>query len=183
MKILQNIFSFIIALVVIVLSITLSLYSLGLLSADLLPNLLSSTYNSWQAVLFYLVLLVLSIAVVYPYFLDKKFKSTKLLSSESGDITITISALSNLIKDRIKEKEKFDNIKIGIEEEEAGLKIILSGDLSVPGDLPVISENIQRDLSNYIKDTTGIKVEKVQIRIDDVRQNEDLPEVVEWGDI
>jgi uncharacterized alkaline shock family protein YloU len=121
----------------------------------------------------------MSLLVIYPYFTDKKFKSTRLLTSESGDITITISALSNLIKDRVKEKEKFDNIKVKLEEMEAGLKIILSGDLTVPGDLPAISENIQQDLKSYITKTTGIEVEKVQIRIDDVKKDNKLPKNVE----
>jgi len=179
MKIIQNIFSFLIALILIVLTITLSLYSFGLLSANFIPNLISGTYNSWQAGVVYLIFLMMSLYVIYPYFTDKKFKSTRLLSSESGDITITISALSNLIKDRVKEKERFDDIKIKLEEQEEGLKIILSGKLTVPGNLPAISENIQQDLKSYIKQTTGIQVEKVQIRIDDVRKDNKLPEKVE----
>lgn len=178
MKIIQNIFSFLIALVLIVLTITLSLYSFGFLSANFVPDFIASTYNSWQAGIVNLMILVMALLVIYPYFTDKKFKSTKLLSSESGDITITISALSNLIKDRIKEKEKIDNIKVKLEEQEEALKIILSGDLTVPGDLPAISESIQHDLKNYIKDTTGIKVAKVQIRIDNVKKEKTLPEEV-----
>lgn len=179
MKIIQNIFSFIIALILIVLTISLSLYSFGLLSANFIPDLIVNSYNSWQVGIIYLILLIMSLFVIYPYFTDKKFKSTKLLSSESGDITITISALSKLIKDRVKEKEKFDDIKVKLEEKEAGLKILLNGNLMVPGDLPAISENIQRDLKSYIKETTGIEVEKVQIRIDNVKKENKLPEKVE----
>jgi uncharacterized alkaline shock family protein YloU len=179
MKIIQNIFSFLIALIFIVLTITLSLYSFGLLSANFIPNLISASYNNWQVAVVYLVFLIMSLFIIYPYFTDKKFKSTRLLSSESGDITITISALSNLIKDRVKEKETFDDMKVKIEELEQGLKIILSGNLTVPGDLPAISENIQQDLKSYITKTTGIQVEKVQIRIDDVKKNNKLPKNVE----
>ncbi|MFN2341394.1 MAG: alkaline shock response membrane anchor protein AmaP [Halanaerobium sp.] len=179
MKIIKNIFSFLIALILIVLTLTLSLYSFGLLSADFIPDLISRSYNSWQAAVVYLVFLLMSLFVIYPYFTDRKFKSTRLLSSESGDITITISALSNLIKDRVQEKERFDDIKIQLEEQEDGLKIILSGKLTVPGNLPAISENIQQDLKSYIKQTTGIQVAKVQIRIEDVRKDNKLPEKVE----
>jgi len=179
MKITQNIFSFLIALILIVLTLTLSLYSFGLLSANFIPNLISKSYNSWQAAVVYLVAFLMALFVIYPYFTDRKFKSTRLLSSESGDITITISALSNLIKDRVREKERFDDIKIKLEEQEEGLKIILSGKLTIPGNLPAISENIQQDLKSYIKQTTGIQVAKVQIRIDDVRKNNKLPEKVE----
>ncbi|MFP4198576.1 MAG: alkaline shock response membrane anchor protein AmaP [Halanaerobium sp.] len=179
MKIIQNIFSFLIALILIVLTITLSLYGFGLLSAGFIPDLIARTYNSWQAAVVYLVFLLMSLFVIYPYFTDKKFKSTRLLSSESGDITITISAISNLIKDRVKEKERFEDIKVKLEEQEEGLKIILSGKLTVPGNLPAISENIQQDLKSYIKKTTGIEVAKVQIRIDDVRKDNNLPEDVE----
>ncbi|MGP3779642.1 alkaline shock response membrane anchor protein AmaP [Halanaerobium saccharolyticum] len=179
MKIIQNIFSFLIALILIVLTITLSLYSFGLLSMNFIPDLISASYNNWQAAVVYLAFLIMALFVIYPYFTDRKFKSTRLLSSESGDITITISALSNLIKDRVKEKQRFDDIKIKLEEKEEGLKIILSGKLTVPGDLPAISESIQHDLKSYIKQTTGIQVEKVQIRIDDVRKDNKLPEEVE----
>ena len=179
MKIIQNIFSFGIALILIVLTISLSLYSFGLLSANFIPDLISQSYNSWQAAVIYLIFLVMSLIVIFPYFTNKKFRSTRLLSSESGDITITISALSNLIKDRVKEKEKFEDIKIKLEEKEEGLKITLSGNLTVPGDLPGISENIQHDLKSYIKETTGIQVAKVQIRIDDVKKENKLPEKVE----
>lgn len=181
MKIIQNIFSFIISLILIVLTITLSLYSFGLLSANFIPDLIAKSYNSWQAAVVYLVFLIMSLFIIYPYFTDRKFKSTKLLSSESGDITITISALSNLIKDRVREKQKIDNIKIKLKEQQEGLKIILSGDLTVPGDLPAVSENVQHDLKNYIKDTTGIQVEKVQIRINNVKKADKLPEEVESG--
>jgi len=179
MKIIKNIFSFTIALILIVLTIALSLYSFGLLSVNLIPDLILRSYNSWQAGVVYLAILLMSLFVIYPYFTDRKFKSTNLLSSESGDITITISALSNLIKDRVREKEKFDDLKVKLEEKEEGLKIILSGKLTVPGDLPAISENIQHDLKSYIKQTTGIQVEKVQIRIDDVKKDNKLPENVE----
>lgn len=179
MKIIQNIFSFLIALILIVLTITLSLYSFGLLSMNFIPDLISASYNNWQVAVVYLAFLIMALFVIYPYFTDRKFKSTRLLSSESGDITITISALSNLIKDRVKEKQRFDDIKIKLEEKEEGLKIILSGKLTVPGDLPAISEDIQHDLKSYIKQTTGIQVEKVQIRIDDVRKDNKLPEEVE----
>lgn len=179
MKITKNIFSFLIALILIVLTLTLSLYSLGLLSANLIPDLISRTYNSWQAAVVYLVFLLMAVFVIFPYFTDKQFKSTRLLSSESGDITITISALSNLIKDRVREKERFDDIKVKLEEQEEGLKIILNGTLTVPGNLPTISENIQQDLKSYIKQTTGIQVAKVQIRIDDVKKNNKLPGKVE----
>ena len=181
MKIIKNIFSFLIALILIVLSITLSLYSFGVLSVNFIPNLISTSYNNWQIAVVYLVVLFMSLFVIYPYFTDKKFKSTRLLSSESGDITITISALSNLIKDRVREKEKFEDIKIKIEELDQGLKIILSGNLTVPGDLPAISENIQHDLKSYITKTTGIEVAKVQIQIDDVKKDNKLPKNVEWG--
>lgn len=179
MKIIKNIFSFLIALILIVLTLTLSLYSFGLLSANFIPDLISRSYNSWQAAVVYLAFLLMSLFVIYPYFTDKKFKSTRLLSSESGDITITISALSNLIKDRVKEKERFDDLKIKLDELDEGLKIVLSGKLTVPGNLPAISENIQQDLKSYIKQTTGIQVAKVQIRIDDVRKDNKLPEEVE----
>lgn len=174
MKIIQNVFSFLIALVLVVLTITFSLYSFGVLSASFLPDFIASAHNSWQLGLVSLIILAMALLVIYPYFIDQKFKSTKLLSSESGDISITISALSNLIKDRIKEKEKIDNIKVKLKEVEAGLVIILKGDLTVPGDLPMISENIQRDLKTYIEETTGIQVEKVQFRINNVKKAENL---------
>jgi len=166
-------------LIFIVLTITLSLYSFGLLSANFIPDLIVRSYNSWQAGVVYLVFLLISIFIIFPYFTDRHIKSTRLLSSESGDITITISALSNLIKDRVKEKEEFDDIKIKLKEQEQGLKIILSGKLTVPSNLPAVSENIQQDLKEYIKQTTGIQVEKVQIRIDDVKKENKLPEKVE----
>jgi len=176
MKVIKNIFSFIIALMVIILTVTLSLYSFGLISADYLPQLLRLSYNNWQLAAVYLAFFIMAVIMVYPYFMDKSLKSTNLLSSESGDITITISALSNLIKDRVKEKEKFDDIKIELDELEEGLKIILRGKLSVPGDLPSISENIQHDLKNYINQTTGINVAKVQIQIEGVKQAKNLPD-------
>lgn len=179
MKTIQNILSFIIALIFIVLTITFSLYSFGLLSANFIPDLIAQSYNSWQAGVVYLAFLLISLLIIFPYFTDRNIKSTRLLSSESGDITITISALSNLIKDRVKEKEEFDDIKIKLKEQEQGLKIILSGKLTVPSNLPAVSENIQQDLKEYIKQTTGIQVEKVQIRIDDVKKENKLPEKVE----
>lgn len=181
MKIIRNIVSFISALILIVLTIIFSLYSFGLLSANLIPNLILRSYNNWQLGAIYLLLLLGALFVIYPYFTDEKFKSTHLLSSESGDITITVSALSNLIKDRVKEKEKFKDIKIKLKEQEAGLKIILNGKLTVPGDITSISEDIQRDLKKYIEETTGIQVSKIQIRIDAVKKDDELPEKVEWG--
>lgn len=175
MKIIKNIFSFIIALLVIILTITLSIYSLGLMSAAYLPELIRSTYNNWQLSAAYLVIFIMSVFLLYPYFMEKKIQSTNLLRSESGDITITIAALSNLIKDRINEREKFEDIKVKLDETEKGLKIILSGKLTVPGDLPSISENIQKDLKNYINQTTGIQVAKVQIQIEGVKKDKNLP--------
>lgn len=179
MKIIKNIFSFIIALLVIVLTITLSIYSLGLMSADYLPDLLRTTYNSWELAAVYLVVFIMSVFLLYPYFMETKMQSTNLLKSESGDITITIAALSNLIKDRIREREKFEDIKIKLDESEKGLKIILSGKLTVPGDLPAVSENIQKDLKNYINQTTGIQVAKVQIQIEGVKKDKNLPDKTE----
>lgn len=179
MKTIQNIFSFIIALILIVLTITLSLYSFGLLSANFIPDLISKSYNNLQMAIVYLIFLVLSIFIIFPYFTDVQSKSTNLLSSDSGDITITIAALTNLIKDRVKEKEEFDNIKVKLREREEGLTIILKGKLTVPGDLPAISESIQHDLKSYIKQTTGIAVEKVQIQIDDVVKSNKLPKKAE----
>jgi uncharacterized alkaline shock family protein YloU len=179
MKIIKNIFSFIIALLVIILTITLSIYSLGLMSADYLPDLIRSTYNSWELAVVYLVIFIMSVFLLYPYFMEKKMQSTNLLRSESGDITITIAALSNLIKDRINERQKFEDIKIKLDETEKGLKIILSGKLTVPGDLPTISENIQKDLKNYISQTTGIQVAKVQIQIEGVKKDKNLPDKTE----
>jgi uncharacterized alkaline shock family protein YloU len=179
MKIIKNIFSFIIALLVIILTITLSIYSLGLMSADYLPDLIRSTYNSWELAAAYLVILIMSVFLLYPYFMEKKIQSTNLLKSESGDITITIAALSNLIKDRINEREKFEDLKIKLDESEKGLKIILSGKLTVPGDLPTISEKIQKDLKNYINQTTGIQVAKVQIQIEGVKRDKNLPDKTE----
>jgi len=179
MKIIKNVFSFILALLVIILTITLSLYSFGLISADYLPQLLRLTHNYWQFAVAYLILFVMAVFIIYPYFMEKKLQSTNLLRSESGDITITISALSNLIRDRIKEREKFEDIKIKLDEAEQGLKIILSGQLTVPGDLPTISENIQKDLKSYISQTTGIEVAKVQIQIEGVKKEKNLPEKTE----
>jgi uncharacterized alkaline shock family protein YloU len=179
MKIIKNIFSFIIALLVIILTITLSIYSLGLMSANYLPDLIRATYNNWQLTVAYLVIFIMSVFLLYPYFIEKKIQSTNLLKSESGDITITIAALSNLIKDRINEREKFEDLKIKLDETEKGLKIILSGKLTVPGDLPTISEKIQKDLKNYINQTTGIQVAKVQIQIEGVKREKNLPDKTE----
>jgi uncharacterized alkaline shock family protein YloU len=149
------------------------------MSADYLPDLIRSTYNSWELAAAYLVILIMSVFLLYPYFMEKKIQSTNLLKSESGDITITIAALSNLIKDRINEREKFEDLKIKLDESEKGLKIILSGKLTVPGDLPTISEKIQKDLKNYINQTTGIQVAKVQIQIEGVKREKNLPDKTE----
>ncbi|ADQ14826.1 alkaline shock response membrane anchor protein AmaP [Halanaerobium hydrogeniformans] len=174
MKIIKNIFSFIIALLVIILTLTLSVYSFGLISVDLLPDLIRASHNNLQAAISFLVIFVMALFIIYPFFTDKKIKQTKLLSSESGDISITIAALSNLIKDRVNERKKLEDISIKLDESDAGLTIILSGRLTVPGDLPSISENIQRDLKEYIEQTTGIKVAKVQISINDVKKDKNL---------
>lgn len=179
MKIIQNLFSFLIALLLIIVTITLALYSFGILTIDLLPEIVRSTYNSWQYAIVYLVIFLMSIFIIYPYFSDSKLRSAKLLSSESGDISITITALANLVEERVKNKENFSDIKIKIEEAAAGLNIILSGKLTVPGNIAEISESIQRDLQTYIKETTGIQVEKIQINISAVEQANKLPENVE----
>ncbi|MGM0603327.1 MAG: alkaline shock response membrane anchor protein AmaP [Bacillota bacterium] len=179
MKIINNLISFFLALIIMVLSITVSLYFFGLLSQTSVPDFFASLYGSWEAGLAAVILFLAASFLLYPFFISKKIKSTRIISSESGDISITISALQNLIKDRVMMKRKIEDISVEIKDMPEGINIILNGNLTVPGDLPQISREIQTDLQDHVKETVGIDVNKVEILIQDVKKEKKLPSISE----
>jgi len=179
MKIINNLISFFLALIVMAFSITVSLYFFGLLSQSAVPDFFAALYGSWEAGLIAVILFLAASLLLYPFFISKKVKSTKIISSESGDISITISALQNLIKDRVMIKRKIEDINIEIEDMPEGINIILNGNLTMPGDLPHISREIQDDLKEHVKETIGIDVNKVEILIQDVKKEKKLPSISE----
>ncbi|RCW50539.1 MULTISPECIES: alkaline shock response membrane anchor protein AmaP [unclassified Halanaerobium] len=179
MKIINNLISFLLALIVMAVSITVSLYFFGLLSQSAVPDFFAALYGSWEAGIVTLILFLAASLLLYPFFISKKIKSTRIISSESGDISITISALKNLIRDRVMINRKIEDISIEIEDMPEGINIILNGNLTVPGDLPHISQEIQNDLKEHVKETVGIDVNKVEILIQDVKKKKKFPSTSE----
>ncbi len=161
-------------------SISLKPITLGALSEtidEFYYSFYSSIYN--QIILAIIAFLLFSLAI---YLVQKMNKLNTLILSVTqktsfGEVKISLNSINHLIskvlikKDEIKDSRSIINIPktggINID-----LHLVLKQDINIPG----VSEEIQKELKDYLLRMSGIEVKEIRIHIDKVfYENSEVP--------
>jgi uncharacterized alkaline shock family protein YloU len=140
---------------------------------EVINNGFYALYNSIlnQIILGLMAFLLFSLAI---YLIQKKnrFNTLNLSVTQKtsfGEVKISLNSLKHLIFKVLKKMEKIKESKSSINILRTGginidLHLVLKEDVNIPE----ISEKIQRELKDYLLETTGIEVKEIKIYIDKV---------------
>lgn len=173
MKLVYRSIVFIVTIIFMFVSLVLAFYSFGFSDMNFLPNIIENFYLSWEyGVLFSLIFLAGS-SIIYPFFtFDKKFKKTLINSTELGDVNITLGALDNLVKKVVSSREGIADIDTNLKDSESGLEINLDVKINSDYVIPELADELQKVVKSYLEDTTGVKVNKVSLLINEITGRE-----------
>jgi uncharacterized alkaline shock family protein YloU len=95
-------------------------------------------------------------------------KSTLLKNSELGIISVSLNTINSLTQKSVKNHQGVKDVKSLIITDEDGVRISLKLLIMPDVIIPELTENIQRNVKQYIEQHSGIFVKEVRIFIDNI---------------
>ncbi len=154
-------------------AIVLAIYSFGFTEGEALYNLLDNLNRNWQAGLLFLLIFILGVWALYPFFaLKENTTFAEIKSTELGEINISLRALKNLVEGIVFQQNKMQDIDIKLKRKANGLEIFIAGDVKSKTVIPEMTNELQQVVKDYIEDTTGVSVREVRILVNDIHEHE-----------
>lgn len=91
--------------------------------------------------------------------------------TELGDIRISVETVENLALKAAAKTRGVKDLRARVRVAESGLQILIRAFIDGDGSIPVLSEEMQRNVSQAIEDATGIPVAEVSVFIANVTQS------------
>jgi uncharacterized alkaline shock family protein YloU len=90
--------------------------------------------------------------------------------TEHGDIRISVETVENLALKAASRTRGVKDLKARVRVAESGLEILIRAFIDGEGSIPVLSEEMQRTVSQQVEEATGIPVAEVSVYIANVTQ-------------
>lgn len=167
MKIFDRFLMTIFIFAIIVLSIILIILSFGLISVNSIMTVISNFYDNWPYSIIGAILILACLKLLF-YGNDKNIKASGglvTLDSKYGAINISYDTIINLAERQVR---KIDGVKsLNIYASKIEDKLHLTMDVTVSPDLiiPDIIKLMQKEVKDYIENTTSIYIENVKVNI------------------
>ncbi len=172
MKLVDRLLLAILALVAIIVSAFVIIFALGLIDPNAVIGFLTLNTNSLSFILVSVIVSVIIVLISLRMLLMKKRrpmeKSTLLKNSELGMISVSINTINSLTQKSVKSHQGVKDVKSLIITEEDGVRISLKLLIMPDVIIPELTENIQRNVKQYIEKYSGIFVKEVRIFIDNI---------------
>ncbi|OAB32730.1 hypothetical protein PMSD_17320 [Paenibacillus macquariensis subsp. defensor] len=177
-KILDRLLLFIYSLSIAILSVVAILHLSGVLPSNWIEDPDYRVFISTIVVM--VVLFLLSIRFFY-ISIRKDRNSVPSIDqrTEFGDIQISVETIENLCLKAASKVRGVRDLKVRVKVNQAGITIEIRAVVDGEFSIPVLSSDIQKQVHDYLQETTGIPVSDVSVFIANVAQSPSFKSRVE----
>ncbi len=170
MGIIDRIILSIYTLLLAILAFGVILLSLRLISLDLVWTTLTLIYGQWEAGLVGSIFFLVSIRLLLAGLRSRARgeKDTIIHHTDMGDVHISLEAVKNLVEKTARHTRGVRGVKVSVNHDAQGLKIYLKSVVSPESNVPTVSEEIQKRVHEYIKNTVGVEPADVRILVENI---------------
>jgi uncharacterized alkaline shock family protein YloU len=85
-----------------------------------------------------------------------------------GDVHISLDAIKNLVEKTARHTRGVRGIKVRVNHDGQGLKVYLKAVVSPENNVPSVSEELQKKVHEYIRNTVGVELVDVKILVENI---------------
>lgn len=167
MKYLNRIILILLLALIMVTTLVLAIYSLGIVGQEFLGQLQDNLYGNISAAISFLVIFILSAWSLYPLFRRKTGTAT-ISTTENGQVNISLRAMKKIIREVAYQEEYIEVRNTNIDAREDGLYASLSISVQEEEDIPTLTGRLQHKIKDRLRDITGANIASVEILIENI---------------
>jgi uncharacterized alkaline shock family protein YloU len=169
MGIIDRVILSIYTLLLTMISLGVMLLSLRLISLDIVWTSFSYVYGQWEAGVVSFLFLLVSLRLLCAGIGPSRRRDTIIHHTEMGDILISLSAVENLVEKVTRHTRGVRGAKILVAHKEPnGLHIDIRAAVSPESNVPEVSAEVQQRVKEYIKNTVGVELVDINIRVENI---------------
>lgn len=173
MRYLDRLINFIFSLAILILSIIVIMVSAGFLGYESVDswmrlNMFSEANNTITCVIAIVVLLAALKTTVFLSRMAPKKKNTILVDTNHGKIQIAAETIEGTAKSVVKDMEEIKDIQVKMIREKKGVKIYMALLVLPSTNIIELSAKVQDEVKEAIENTTGVKVNNVDIKVKNI---------------
>jgi len=163
-RIILSIYTLLLAL----LSLGVVLLSVRLISLEWVWTGILHINGRWEAGLLGMVFFLVSLRLLLAGIRTRRVKDTIVHHTDMGDVHISLEAVKNLVEKTARHTRGVRGVKVRVNHDGQGLKVVLKAVISPENNVPNVSEELQKKVHEYIKNTVGVQLVDVQIIVENI---------------
>ena len=176
MRYLDRLINFIFSLVILVLAIVVIMVSAGFVGYDNVDswirlNIFSTANNTTTCIVAIVTLIAALKTTVFLSRMNQKKKNTILVDTNHGKIQIAAETIENTAKTVVKDYEEIKDVQVKMVKEKRGIKVYMALLVLPNTNIIELSAKVQDEVKEAIEDTTGVKVNNVDIKIKNITES------------
>lgn len=176
MRYLDRLINFIFSLVILVLAIVVIMVSAGFVGYDNVDswirlNIFSTSNNTTTCIVAIVTLIAALKTTVFLSRMNPKKKNTILVDTNHGKIQIAAETIENTAKTVVKDYEEIKDVQVKMVKEKRGIKVYMALLVLPNTNIIELSAKVQDEVKEAIEDTTGVKVNNVDIKIKNITES------------
>ena len=179
MKYLDRLINFIFSLAILLVSIVVIMISAGFIGYEsvdawIKTTLFSTANNTVTCIVSIVVFLAALKTTIFLSRTNGKKKSAILVDTNHGKVQIAQETIENTAKGATKKYEEIKDVQVRMIKEKRGINVYMALMVMPNTNVIELSANVQDAVKEAIEDTTGVKVNNVDIKIKNIsegRQN------------
>ena len=176
MRYLDRLINFIFSLVILVLAIVVIMVSAGFVGYDNVDswirlNIFSTANNTTTCIVAIVTLIAALKTTVFLSRMNPKKKNTILVDTNHGKIQIAAETIENTAKTVVKDYEEIKDVQVKMVKEKRGIKVNMALLVLPNTNIIELSAKVQDEVKEAIEDTTGVKVNNVDIKIKNITES------------
>lgn len=176
MRYLDRLINFIFSLVILVLAIVVIMVSAGFVGYDNVDswirlNIFSTANNTTTCIVAIVTLIAALKTTVFLSRMNPKKKNTILVDTNHGKIQIAAETIENTAKTVVKDYEEIKDVQVKMVKEKRGIKVYMALLVLPNTNIIELSAKVQDEVKEAIEDTTGVKVNNVDIKIKNITES------------
>lgn len=173
MKILDAFISFIFSIIILVLSIAVILVLTGLTNESFIVDLINEyVFNNTYYNIVLITSIVLAVAALKTTIFHSRFKSKDtspiLVATENGNVQIAQETITNTVKSVALKIPNIKDVNAKMLKKKKGIKIFANISVLANSNIKQVTEELQAQVIEVIKETTGVKVLDVDVKVKNI---------------
>lgn len=173
MKLLDGFISFVFSIVILVLAVTILLVSTGLATDTFVISVLEDyvfniDYKSITIITSVVVILAALKTTVFHSCFKTKDTSPIMVETEHGNVEIAQETITNTVKSVASKFENIKDINAKMLKKKNGIKIFANISVLANSNIKNLTEELQTKVIEIIKETTGVKVLDVNVKVKNI---------------